>query len=188
MKPKTTSKSKSSLHQLLDVGFRVRADFGTANMTLQEILDLQQRGLVELERAPDGYVDLYIDDQKIARGEVLAINNRYAVRITEIVDAPLERPQFMGAIPMPGQSGEVHAPSFADLLKDAEAEEREAAEDVSRVHESSIADAYEFPRVDELDGSREGRRDEPSSGPVDRNSETYSPRRSVPNPRQSPEA
>ena len=180
MKPK--NKMNSSLHHLLDVGFRVRADFGTAKMTLQEILDLQQRGLVELDRAPDGYVDLFIDDQKIARGEVLAMGNRYGVRITEIINTPLARPQFVPAR-SPGQSGEVHGPSFSDLLKDAEAEDAEHAA-ASQVHESSIADAYEFPSVDEIESSREGRHDEPTSGPVDRQSETYSPRRSVPNPRQ----
>lgn len=184
MKPK--SKSKSSLHHLLDVGFKVRADFGTAQMTLQEIVELQERGLVELDRAPDGYVDLYIDDQKIARGEVIAMGNRYGVRIAEIVNAPLERPQFMGAPRSSGRSGEVHAPSFSDMMKAAEAEDAQL-NDQSKVHESSIADAYEFPDVDEIESQREGRHDEPTSGPVDRESQTYSPRRSVPNPRQSPE-
>src|SRR6266702_1933741 len=89
-----TKKKNSNLNRLLDVGFKVRADFGTANMSLQEILDLQQRGLVELNRSPDGYVDLYIDDQKIARGEVLAMGNRYGVRIKEIIQAPVERLPF----------------------------------------------------------------------------------------------
>ncbi len=177
MKPQ--AKTHATLHNLLDVGFRVRADFGTVKMTLQEILDLQQRGLVELERAPDGCVDVYIDEQKIARGEVLAMNNHYAVRITEMIPAKvLSAPRHTAV----HTTGEVHAPSFAELMQEAESDAVIFTAPPGR--ESSIADGYDFPD-DASDGAREGRRDDPVSGPVDRHSPTYSPRRSVPNVHRS---
>lgn len=181
MKAKT--KAKSNLSHLLDVGFKVHADFGTARMTLQEILELQQRGLVELDRAPDGYVDLYIDDQKIARGEVLAMGNRYGVRITEIMEAPPETSQFARS-QRRSAAAESQLTSFSDLLREAEAEDAEMQADSPRVHDYSLADAYEFPSFDE----HGGRHDEPTSGPIDRQSDTYSPRRSVPNHRRKPES
>jgi flagellar motor switch protein FliN/FliY len=180
---KSHTKGKSNLSHLLDVGFKVRADFGTAQMTLQEILDLQQRGLVELDRAPDGFVDLYIDDQKIARGEVLAMGNRYGVRITEIIETPLDRPQFAHPTRHSHGTEQQQVASFAEMLRDAEAEDARMHAAAPRVHDHSFADAYEFPNIDE----NGGRHDEPTSGPVDRESETYSPRRSVPNHRHNSE-
>jgi flagellar motor switch protein FliN len=181
MKAKT--KAKSNLSHLLDVGFKVHADFGTARMTLQEILDLQQRGLVELDRAPDGYVDLYIEDQKIARGEVLAMGNRYGVRITEVMVTPLDAPQLTRS-QRRSAAADSQLASFSDLLREAEAEDAETQADAPRVHDYSLADAYEFPSLDE----HGGRHDEPTSGPIDRQSDTYSPRRSVPNHRRKPES
>jgi hypothetical protein len=147
-------------------------------MQLAEILDLQARGLVELDRAPDGFVDLYIDDQKIARGEVLAMNNRYAVRITEILESRRERPKF-SAPPRPNmtKTNEAARSRIEDLISlDNYRDEEDGPP--SHVYETSIADAYEFPSLDDL----RTRRDDPTTGPSDPSSGTYSPRRSIPKP------
>lgn len=166
------------LGHLFDFQFKVRAEYGTAQMRLAEILDLQARGLIDLDRAPDGYVDLFIDDQKIARGEVLAMNNRYAVRITEIVENRRERPQLTAPpVNNVARQSEPERARIEDLISLDNYHDEEAAAP-SQVHETSIADAYEFPSLDEL----KTRRDEPTEGPNDPNSDTYSPRRSIPKP------
>jgi flagellar motor switch protein FliN len=171
------SSHRANLQHLLDVGFKIRAEYGTARLQLAEILDLQQRGLVELSRAPDGFVDLYIDDQRIARGEVLAMNNRYAVRITEIIETRREHPQF--STPLRSnvtRKEETERSRIEDLISlDNYHDDDEAS---AHVHENSIADAYEFPSLDDM----AVRRDDPTTGPNDPTSGTYSPRRSVPKP------
>jgi len=178
------STKRADLHHLLDVRFRIVAEFGTLRMPLYQMVELQSRGLLELDRAPDGHIDLYIEDQKIARGEVLAMNGRYAVRITEIVEQRRARPHFSPLPTSPVQPvPETPHTRIEDLISiDDDAD----ANDGAVVYESSIADAYEFPTLDEIEASRRTRHDEPTMGPVDHASPTYSPRRSVPHSSQQP--
>ena len=168
--------NKQNLQHLLDVGFKVRAEYGTSRLQLAEILDLQSRGLVELERAPDGFVDLFIDDQRIARGEVLAMNNRYAVRITEIMETRRDRAQSTPIRTNVYRKEDIGRTNLEDLISLDNYDDDDGPD--ANVHDHSIADAYEFPSLDNL----ASRRDDPAAGPNDPHSATYSPRRSVPKP------
>jgi flagellar motor switch protein FliN/FliY len=63
----------------------VSISFGTAQLALRDVLKLSSGSVVELNRQPEEPVDVIVNDQVIARGEVVVVDGNYAVRIQEIV-------------------------------------------------------------------------------------------------------
>ena len=54
-------------------------------MRLGELLKLGPGSVLDLDRRADGPVDLLVNGRLIARGEIVAVDERYGVRITEVV-------------------------------------------------------------------------------------------------------
>lgn len=75
----------ASLDLLLDVPLRVAVELGRAHMAVRDVLALQTGSVVELDRAAGQPVDVLVNDRLIARGEVVVIEDRFGVRITEII-------------------------------------------------------------------------------------------------------
>lgn len=75
---------RGGLARLRDVKIPVRAVYGECSLTLRDVLMLREQGLVALDRPAGSLVDLFVADRLIARGEVVAVGNRIAVRIVEI--------------------------------------------------------------------------------------------------------
>jgi len=73
------------LELLRDVGMDVTAQIGTTRMTISELLALTEGAVVELDRAAGSPADLLVNGHLIARGEVVVIDENFALRITEIV-------------------------------------------------------------------------------------------------------
>jgi flagellar motor switch protein FliN/FliY len=63
----------------------VSISFGRSSMPLREVMKLTTGSAVELDRKPEDVVDIIVNNCVIARGEVVAIEGNYGVRITEIV-------------------------------------------------------------------------------------------------------
>jgi flagellar motor switch protein FliN len=74
--------------RLFDVGLGVKIRFGTRRMLLRDVLALSSGLVVELDNALDSPVDLLLDGRIIARGEVVVIDGKYGLRVTEVVDGP----------------------------------------------------------------------------------------------------
>ncbi len=74
------------LDPLLDVMVTVTAELGRRRMTLAELSHLQPGSIVELYRSVADPVDLVAQGIPIARGEVVVVDDRFAIRITEILD------------------------------------------------------------------------------------------------------
>lgn len=70
---------------LMDVPFVVEAEMGRTHRTVREILKIAQGSVIELDKDSGEPVDLMVNGQVIARGEVVEIDGNYGVRITEIV-------------------------------------------------------------------------------------------------------
>jgi flagellar motor switch protein FliN/FliY len=66
----------------------VSISFGKARVELKQLLSLGAGSLVELDRSPSDLVDVIVKDVIIARGELVAVDGNYGVRIRELVDAP----------------------------------------------------------------------------------------------------
>jgi len=73
--------------RLFGVGLGVKLRFGTRRMLLRDVLALSTGLVVELENALDSPVDLLLDGRVIARGDVVVIDGKYGLRVTEVVDS-----------------------------------------------------------------------------------------------------
>ncbi|MFD0485521.1 flagellar motor switch protein FliN [Kineococcus sp. GCM10028916] len=70
---------------LRDVQMDVTVELGRTSMTVQDLLALTPGSVVELDRAAGSPADILVNGQLIARGEVVVVDEDYAIRITEIV-------------------------------------------------------------------------------------------------------
>jgi flagellar motor switch protein FliN len=79
--------SKVKLDLLLDVELAVTLRFGSRQMLLREVLDLQPGAVVDLDRQVKDPVDVLLDGRLLARGEVVVLNGNYGLRVTEVAPA-----------------------------------------------------------------------------------------------------
>jgi flagellar motor switch protein FliN/FliY len=75
----------NNIDLLLDVSMRVTVELGRTRMPLSQILELQHGSVVELDRLAGDPVDIFVNDCMIARGEVVIVDDKFGVRITEMV-------------------------------------------------------------------------------------------------------
>ena len=80
------SNSKNiNLDNLLDIPLPVTVELGRKEMRIKDILDLGQGAIVELTKLAGDLVDLYINGKKFAVGEVMVVDENYAVRIVNLI-------------------------------------------------------------------------------------------------------
>jgi flagellar motor switch protein FliN/FliY len=77
--------SGSGMELLQDVVMEVSAELGRTTMTVRELLSLQPGAVVELDRLAGSPADLLVNGRLIARGEVVVVDEDYALKITELV-------------------------------------------------------------------------------------------------------
>jgi flagellar motor switch protein FliN len=70
---------------LRDVDLNVKIELGRTKMLVEDVLRLGEGSVVELDKLAGDPVDVYVNDQLVARGEVLVLNDNFCVRINEIV-------------------------------------------------------------------------------------------------------
>ena len=68
-----------------NIPVRVSVELGRANLSLKDVYELTEGSIIELERLVGEPLDLVINDQVIAQGEVVAIDNKYGLRIKNLV-------------------------------------------------------------------------------------------------------
>lgn len=71
-------------HPLHSVKVQLHVRVGTVAMTLGELLAARERQVLRLERMVDDPVDLVLDGRVVARGELMAVDGAFAVRVTEL--------------------------------------------------------------------------------------------------------
>jgi len=69
----------------MSVPLNVSVEIGTAKKKVKEILEFSQGTIIELDRQAGAPVDVIVNGHLIARGDVVVIDDNFAVRITEIV-------------------------------------------------------------------------------------------------------
>lgn len=74
----------ASLHPLRNVKARVDVVVGSAEISVGELLDAKESHVLTLDRALTHPVDLVVEGQVIARGQLVAVDDKFAVRITEL--------------------------------------------------------------------------------------------------------
>lgn len=82
-----TAESPANLSLVLDVPVSLTIELGSCQLPMREVLQLSVGSVVQLEKAADAPVELSVNGKLIARGEVVVIEDRYGVKITEVIGA-----------------------------------------------------------------------------------------------------
>lgn len=83
-------KQELNLDVILDVPVTVSLEVGRARMPIRNLLQLNQGSVVELEREAGDPFDVYVNGTLIAHGEVVVVNERFGIRLTDVI-SPAER-------------------------------------------------------------------------------------------------
>ncbi|WP_321276221.1 flagellar motor switch protein FliN [Thiomicrorhabdus indica] len=84
------SKDKIDLDVLLDVPVTLQLEIGRAKVSIRNLLSYTQGSVVEMDRLAGEPLDLLVNGTLIAHGEVVVINDKFGVRLTDVV-SPQER-------------------------------------------------------------------------------------------------
>jgi flagellar motor switch protein FliN/FliY len=82
---KAKTSHPTNLDLLMDVSLRVSVELGRTRMQLAQILELQHGSVIELDRMAGDPVDIFVNDLMVARGEVVIVDDKFGVRITEMI-------------------------------------------------------------------------------------------------------
>ncbi len=83
-----TKDKPSTAHNIdliLDLSLDVSVEVGRCRMSIQDLLQLGQGSVIELTKLAGEPLDVYINDRHVARGEAVIVNEKFGVRITDIV-------------------------------------------------------------------------------------------------------
>lgn len=79
-----------NIEVILDVAVSLSMEVGRTRIALRNLLQLNQGSVVELERSAGEPLDVYVNGTLIAHGEVVVINEKFGIRLTDVV-SPAER-------------------------------------------------------------------------------------------------
>ena len=82
---KSVPPMNKNLDLLMDVMLQVVVELGRTRMPLRQVLELQPGSVVELDRLAGEAVDIFVNERLIARGEVVMVDDKFGVRITDLV-------------------------------------------------------------------------------------------------------
>jgi flagellar motor switch protein FliN/FliY len=80
---------------ILDIPLEISVELGRTQMLVNELLRLGQGSIVELAKLADEPMDIYVNRKLFARGEVVVVNEKFGIRLTDII-SPTERVQSLG--------------------------------------------------------------------------------------------
>ena len=75
---------------ILDVPIEVTVELGRTKLLINELLKLGQGSVIELSKLAGQTLEILANQKLVARGEVVVVNEKYGVRLTEVV-SPMER-------------------------------------------------------------------------------------------------
>ena len=80
-----TSDNAPNLNVLLDVPIKLSVELGSCYMPMKDVLQLSVGSVVKLDKIADAPVDIYVNQKLVARGEVVVVEERFGIKITEII-------------------------------------------------------------------------------------------------------
>lgn len=82
--------AQKSIDFILDIPLNITVELGKTQMLINDLLQLGQGSVVELSKLAGEPMEVLVNQKLIARGEVVVVNEKFGVRLTDIV-SPLER-------------------------------------------------------------------------------------------------
>jgi flagellar motor switch protein FliN/FliY len=83
-------KGHQNLELLLDIPLEITAELGRAKMIINDLLQLGQGSVIELNKLAGEPLEIMVNQKLIARGEVVVVNEKFGIRLTDVI-SPLER-------------------------------------------------------------------------------------------------
>ena len=83
-----------SLDLILDIPLTVSVELGRSKMLINDLLQLGQGSVIELTKLVGEPLEVLVNQKLVARGEVVVVNEKFGVRLTDIV-SPMERVQSL---------------------------------------------------------------------------------------------
>lgn len=80
-------KSSAELEAVYDIPVQVSAVLGKSRMQVHQLLKLGRGAVVELDRKIGEAIDIYVNNRLVARGEVVVVDDRLGITMTEIIKA-----------------------------------------------------------------------------------------------------
>ena len=85
VEPNYKPKSSSELEAVYDIPVQVSAILGRSNMQVNRLLQLGRGAVIELDRRIGEPIDIFVNDRLVARGEVVVVEDRLGITMTEII-------------------------------------------------------------------------------------------------------
>jgi flagellar motor switch protein FliN/FliY len=82
---KTATELPGNLEMFLDVPVGISVQLGSCRLSMREVMHLNTGSLIQLDKLADAPVDVLVNDKLVARGEVVVLENRFGIKITEMV-------------------------------------------------------------------------------------------------------
>jgi len=83
-----TAENPTNLNLVLDVPVSLTIELGSCRLPMKEVLQLNIGSVVQLDKPADAPVELSVNGKLIARGEVVVVEDKFGVKITEIIGGP----------------------------------------------------------------------------------------------------
>lgn len=90
LKNEKSETSSRDIDFLLDIPLEVTAELGRTRMLIRDLLQLGQGSVIELDKIAGEPMEILVNDRLVARGEVVVVNEKFGVRLTDII-SPTER-------------------------------------------------------------------------------------------------
>jgi len=84
-----------NLEFLLDIPLQVSVEVGRSRILVKDLLQMQEGYVIELDKMAGEPLDLYVNNRLIARGEAVVVNDKFGIRLTDVV-SPSERLEKLG--------------------------------------------------------------------------------------------
>jgi flagellar motor switch protein FliN/FliY len=88
--PEASTNRELNLDVVLDIPVTLSMEVGRSRISIRNLLQLNQGSVVELERATGEPLDIYVNGTLIAHGEVVVVNDKFGIRLTDVI-SPAER-------------------------------------------------------------------------------------------------
>lgn len=82
-----TLEDEMDLDVLQNIPVTLSVEVGRTGMQIRDLLKLSEGSVIELDRVAGESIDILVNNTVIARGEVVVVNERYGVRLTQVLDA-----------------------------------------------------------------------------------------------------
>jgi len=92
LKKPDNSSGMNNLSLLLDIPLQISVQIGATRMIIKDLLQLGQGSIIELDKLAGEPMDVFVNDRLIAKGEVVVVNEKFGVRLTDII-SPTEMVQ-----------------------------------------------------------------------------------------------